>query len=124
MFYKQECTLLMYVDDLILLHKSDQVIDNEIKLMKNIFKMEDMGEVKDYLGVNVQQYDNKIELTQPQMIEQIIKDVGLPPHAKSVHMPAMTTKHLNRCLHEPPHDKKFVRLPIGSWQTQLPREDI
>ena len=36
-----------------------------------------MGEVKDYLGVNVQQGQNKIKLTQPQLIEQILQDVGL-----------------------------------------------
>ena len=33
-FYKQGCKLIMYVDSQILLHKSDQVINNEINLMK------------------------------------------------------------------------------------------
>ena len=50
--------------------------------MKNIFKMEDTGEVKDCLGVNVKQEDNRIELTQPQLIEKIPHDVGLPKHTK------------------------------------------
>ena len=89
----------MYVNDLILLRKSDVIINKDIRLMKDIIKMEDMVEVKYYLRVNVKRDQNKIELTQPQLMKQILQEVVLPENAKSVNMPAITTKHLNRWLH-------------------------
>ena len=46
-FYKKDSILLMYVDDLILINKSDEVINNEIEQTKKVFNVDDMGDVKD-----------------------------------------------------------------------------
>ena len=43
----------MYVYDLILLHKNNNTINQDIKLMKDVFKIKDMGAVSDYLGVKI-----------------------------------------------------------------------
>ena len=64
--------------------------------MKNVFKMEGMGAVNDYLGVKIHQQDNKIVLTQPQLIKQIIKDMRLPKGTKTFQVPAIVTKILTR----------------------------
>ena len=45
--------MLMYIDNLILIHKSDKRINNKIRQMKTVFKVENMGKVKDYLGVKL-----------------------------------------------------------------------
>ena len=103
-FYKDSIILLMYVDDLIIFNKSNDIIDKQVKDMQRIFKMEDLGNVDEYLGVKVQGNDNKIYLTQPQLIQQIIDDVKLPKGSKPVSIPAMPTKTLMRSIDEPPHD--------------------
>ena len=51
-------------------------IRNEEKT-KQKFDIEDRGDVSDYLGINLEVVDGKVKVSQPQLIEQIIKDVGV-----------------------------------------------
>jgi hypothetical protein len=47
--------------------------------MKQHFNLEDQGDIKDYLGVNVEQMANgDIKLTQPHLIKQIVDELKLP----------------------------------------------
>ena len=43
--------MLMYVDNLILLSASKEAINDKIVTLKTLFGIDDMGSVKDYLGV-------------------------------------------------------------------------
>ena len=106
-FYKDGTIMLMYVDDLILLNASNNAINEEIVRLKQLFDIDDMGLVKDYIGVKVCEHDGKISLTQPQLIDEILCDVGITERDKPVATPAMSTKILRRFLREPPHDEKL-----------------
>jgi hypothetical protein len=69
----------VYVDDGIFFGPSLKAIDKAMQdLTKAGYKLEMMGDVKDYLGINFETlHDGRIKMSQPQLIEQILKDVGL-----------------------------------------------
>ena len=46
--------VLMYVDDLIVVHESDDTIVKFAKLMNKHFTMNDLGDVSHYLGIQIE----------------------------------------------------------------------
>ena len=99
--------MLMYVDDLILLNASNKAINDEIVTLKTLFDIDDMGLVKDYLGMKVCESNGKISLTQPQLIDEIVSDTGITDKDKPTATPAMSRKILRQFLREPPRDKEL-----------------
>ena len=80
-------------------------IMEEIKNLSVECKIEDKGQIEDYLGVNVKYTNDKsIELTQPQLIEEILKDLGLRTKDSIRETPALSSKILHRHLEEPEAD--------------------
>ena len=70
--------------------------------------IEDKGNIEDSLWVNIEEKDNgNIRLTQPQVIDSIIKDVNLPKNTAPRQMPDLSTKILRRIAAAPPFDKRF-----------------
>jgi hypothetical protein len=66
------------------------VIDDLITTLNKAFLLQDEGDVSAFLGVQVRK-DPKtkmISLSQPGLIEQVIKDVGLDEHSKGKSTPA------------------------------------
>ena len=60
------------------------------------------GDLQDFLGVNIDRKDDAtIHLTQPHLIDQILKDVNLynQPNVKAKPMPASSSKLLSRHYH-------------------------
>ena len=67
-------------------------------LEKQKFDIEDSGNVSDYLGINFERQDNRlIKLLQLQLINQIIRDVGIEKHGYSP-TPEPSTNILHRDL--------------------------
>eukprot|EP00979_Chaetoceros_neogracilis_P005196 scaffold916_cov189-Chaetoceros_neogracile.AAC.1 len=63
------------------------------------FDIEDRGDVSDYLGINFSRQKNgKIMLSQPQLIQQIIDDVGISSNHRTKPTPAASSKLLHRDL--------------------------
>ena len=118
----------MYVDDLIVLNKSNKVINDEIKTMRTIFNMEDIGNINDYLGVKVSRTSGSINLTQPHLIEQLIADVKIKESVDPTKVPAFCTRIIGRGLDQPPHDPSLFdyRLVIGklNYLEKTTRPDI
>ena len=53
-------------------------IEQVIKgLRKYNLKVIDEGNIEDFLGVNIERKEGKTKLSQPHLIDQIIKDLGL-----------------------------------------------
>ena len=127
-FYKDSSILLMYVDDLIVLNKSNKVINDEIKTMRTIFNMEDIGNINDYLGVKVSRTSRSINLTQPHLIEQLIADVKIKESVDPTKVPAFCTRIIGRGLDQPPYDPSLFdyRLVIGklNYLEKTTRPDI
>ena len=55
--------ILQYVDDLPIFNKEDVKIEPAIQDLKKVFNLKDMSNVTDFLGVRVEEKDNKIKLT-------------------------------------------------------------
>ena len=67
--------------------------------------MTDGVKIEGFLGVNIERKEGKIKLSQPHLIEQVIKDLGLN-HDKvlSKPIPAASSKILYAHKESPPFD--------------------
>ena len=99
MFYKGNSVLLVYTDDCLVFDPTQEGIDKRIKELQQQFDVENEGLINDYLGVQVIHRNGQIELSQPQLIDSILRDLGLIDKEgnprKGVHMkplPLLTTK--------------------------------
>ena len=64
--------------------------------------------MQDYLGVNVDiKSDGSIKLWQPQLIKQILTDLGLDNNSKRRRTPPLSSKILQRYENAPPFNEKF-----------------
>ena len=71
---------LLYKDDFILAGPDKEEIAQGIKYLKYAnLDVTYEGNMEDFLGINIQGKDEEIHLTQPHLIEQIIKDLNLDP---------------------------------------------
>ena len=116
LFYRGTVSFLIYVDDGILAGSSETDIEQAIEdLMHAQFDIEDMGNIKDYLGVQVRRTnDDKFVLTQPHLIDSILEDLHFQQNTKGKDIPASCEKRLDHDEHLPPHDNDFhYRRVIG-----------
>ncbi|MFM7139154.1 MAG: reverse transcriptase domain-containing protein [Actinomycetes bacterium] len=67
---------MVYTDDTILVGPDEKEIEKIVNILSKNFKVEDQGDLSDYLGVNIERRkDGKIEMTQPTLTLSILKDV-------------------------------------------------
>ena len=60
LFWKRNCLILIYVDDILITGKTKNDIDQAANLLKNSFVMKDMAQPKIFLGININKLaDNK-----------------------------------------------------------------
>jgi len=78
MFYYKKSILLVYVDDSILLDPDEEELKFLINKMSKCFDIQEDGDLCDYLGIQVKRHmDGSMTLTQPQLIDSILKDMHL-----------------------------------------------
>ena len=79
LFYRGNVIYCLYTDDSILAGPSEQEIENAIKDIKKAnLDITEEGTIEDFLGVNIERKtDGTIHLTQPHLINQILKDLKL-----------------------------------------------
>ena len=81
LYYRGSVIFLVYIDDCIVFGPDDQSINRvvtDLHACSQCFTIDDQGDIGDFLGIQVQkQDDGSIKLTQPQLIESIIKDLHL-----------------------------------------------
>jgi hypothetical protein len=107
-FYKVRTIFIVYVDDGIFFGPDLKEIEQAMKdLDAQGFNLDLMGDVNDYLGVNFEILaDGRVKMSQPQLIEQILKDVGLSQGANAKSTPCRQSI-LQRDLHGAPCKGKF-----------------
>jgi transposase InsO family protein len=109
-FYKGQTMYILYTDDSILAGPDEKEIDQIIKDMKKAkLDITIEGDLQDFLGVNIdRKEDGSIHLTQPHLIDQILKDLRLDGETvtgKTV--PASSSKILSRHSSSEPFDNSF-----------------
>jgi hypothetical protein len=99
LFTKDGIMLIVYVDDAILISPYKSLIHKEIKSLQLDYDLTDDGEHEDYLGTQFsRKADGSIELSQPKMIERVLKIIGLDPDSTRVKLhntPASDSKILD-----------------------------
>ena len=121
LFYYGRTIFIVYTDDTILLGPDKIEVDELVKKLGKIFRIEDQGNLTDYLGMKIEKHkDGSMTWTQPNLIQSILKDLGLvgsktANKATSRTTPANSTTILTDHAEEPPHDEtKFnYRQVIG-----------
>ena len=81
LYLREGIIVLTYVDDCIIVGNSMKEIDFFVNSMQNgseNFILTDEGNIDKFLGIDIKNYeDGRFELTQPFLIEQIVKFLGL-----------------------------------------------
>ena len=96
-YFRDGLIFLVYTDDGIFAHWSKEIIDNAVEELQTKFKVTDEGDLSDYLGVNITYLEGgRIKLSQPHLINQILKYLNFQDHTKPKMTPAASTKILNR----------------------------
>ena len=84
--------VLVYVDDLIVVHDDHEVITEFGKVLNRGFQTNDLGEVTYYLGIQVEREDdNSFLLSQSAKIAEIIDKFGMKD-AKGVSTPIVASE--------------------------------
>ncbi len=116
LFFRDNVIFVAHVDDGVFASPDDKVTDKAISDIRGAgFDTEDQGDLKDYLGVNIEKlHDGRIKLTQPHLIKQILTTATLPENTPGRQTPAAAMKILQPDLAEPPFDERFhCRAMVG-----------
>jgi hypothetical protein len=106
---------MVYMDDGIFFCKSMDKIDQAILALRSSgYDIEDMGDVNDYLGINFESLPGgKVKLSQPHLIDAILRDVKLTPQDSTRRTPGRQTV-LGRDLKGVEFDERFhYRAVVG-----------
>jgi len=96
-YYRDDLILMFFVDDGIAACPDSRKIDKAIKELERYFDVSDEGDLTDYLGVNLFKDDKgKLHLTQPHVIDQIIRDLNFQPQTKHQPTPYKSDLKLHR----------------------------
>ena len=130
LFYRGKVLYALYTDDSILAGPVKSEIDDIIQQMKHVnLNITDEGNVEDFLGVNIEQLeDGSVKLSQPHLIEQILKDLKMTDsEVKSKDTPAASSTILRKHESSRPFDDSFhYRSVIGklNYLEKCTRPDI
>jgi hypothetical protein len=92
---------VVYVDDCLFFSPNSSTIDSVIANLSKTFKIKDEGDVSAFLGIQISKDPSTktISLTQPGLIEQIIKDVGITLTSNGKDTPADAILHPDKTVH-------------------------
>ena len=100
LYYRGSVVFLVYIDDCIVFGPNNQSIEQvvaDLHTCSRLYTVDDQGDVGVFLGIQVQrQQDGSILLTQPQLIDSIIKDLHLQSSSNGKKTPSMTTNLLHK----------------------------
>jgi Reverse transcriptase (RNA-dependent DNA polymerase) len=92
LYYKRDVLFLVYVDDGILISPHDKHIDEELALLQQVFNISVEGTLNDYVGVNIERAsDGTVHMTQPQLIQSILKELNFNDDTKECSTPAFSS---------------------------------
>jgi Reverse transcriptase (RNA-dependent DNA polymerase) len=104
LYYRNEVAIAIYVDDVVMISKTDKQLDNILTELQMEFKVTDEGPLSGFLGVDVKRSGSQFLLTQPTLINKVITATGLQD-CNPNHTPA--TVVLGSHKDEPKHDEAW-----------------
>ena len=116
-YYKGKTLYVLYTDDSILAGPSKDEIESIINQIKDAgLNITREGDINDFLGINItKEKDGSIELKQPHLIDQILKDLKIDhDNVKIKETPCKVSQVLHSGKNNPPFDNSFhYRSVIG-----------
>ena len=86
LYFCGRIALLVYINDCIMFGPDMAELDKVVKEMRTSskkFRVEDLGNTKDFLGIQVTRGNDKtLTLNQPQLIDSMLKDVKFQSNMK------------------------------------------
>jgi Reverse transcriptase (RNA-dependent DNA polymerase) len=104
LYYRNEVAIAIYVDDVVMIGKSDKLLDDILTELRMEFKITDEGPLSGFLGVNVKRNGSQFMLTQPTLINKVLAATGLVD-CNPNHTPA--TAVLGSHKDKPKHDESW-----------------
>ena len=97
-FYRGKVMYVLYMDDSILAGPDLSEIERAIEdIRKAKLDITIEGDIQDFLGVHIsRKEDGSVHLTQPHLIDQILKDLNMQDNTKEKSLPAACSKLLSR----------------------------
>jgi Reverse transcriptase (RNA-dependent DNA polymerase) len=91
-YYYRNVVFLVYVDDGILISPEENGITSTLEILQQTFNISVEGTLSDYVGVNVEKVDDDTyHLSQPNIINSILKEVNFGTDTKAAKMPSYST---------------------------------
>ena len=113
LYYKGNVLFVVYVDDGILISPNQEAINKELEIFKARFDISVEGTLSDYVGVNIERVDDDtIHMSQPNIINSILKELNFNDDTKAVDTPAYSTNVLGPGTNKEKHkaDWNYRRL--------------
>jgi Reverse transcriptase (RNA-dependent DNA polymerase) len=128
-FWREQTLIVFYTDNTIVTGPNKVQINEAIRDISNKFAITSKESVNDFLGVKIERCVKKgtISLTQSQLINSIIKDLGLQENSNTRKTPALSSKILNAYAASPSHSELWhYRSIIGklNYLEKSTRPDI
>jgi hypothetical protein len=99
----------LYVDDGVLASPNAEHLDEAINKLQGRFKITEEKGINDYVGINIERInDNVLKMTQPQLIQSIMKELNSTNDTKVARTPAMTSKILTAGKKNPKHKADWL----------------
>jgi len=96
LFIRNNCLIIVYVDDCLLFAKTDDILDSIISTLKANFNLTSQGDVGAFLGIDIKHTpDGNLELVQSGLISKIITLAGLEQESNEHRTPATAILHAN-----------------------------
>ena len=118
LYFRGCIALLVYINDCIMfspnLAELGKVV-TEMRTSSKKFRVKDLGNVKDFLGIQVTTRNDKtITLNQPQLIDSVLKDMKFQNNMKEKDTPALSSVILQKDTQGKPFNNDFhCRRVIG-----------
>lgn len=72
-----ECMLLIYVDDILIMTKNNNKIEEMKTKINNLFDIRDLGEIENFLGIQIKKNDGIYNLNQHKYINKLLADYSM-----------------------------------------------
>jgi hypothetical protein len=101
--YESHVYLLTYVDDLLIVCKEGETIEQVKAKLTGIFSIHDLGEIKSFLGCEITKDETtgSLKMTNVLKIERLVEEYGLPAQGREVDTPMAHGLSLHRIQSHP-----------------------
>ena len=103
----------VYVDDLLVMSASNDIIKNFKKSISQLLQITDKGELQDFLGITVRRTDDTLALSQKQLIDELLSDHDML-NCNGAKTPMSTTVDLNESECSTPAEACRYQSIVGS----------